>query len=255
MAGSGVFRRRCGRARRLGGTAHYAAAPRTATPFGRWRACRPRSYRARDIANRAGRRAAMRRRTHAVGLTLLELLAALAIAALLLVLLRAGLPRMDRRSRAARSRGGAGVRHGLRARRGDQAQQRRVNLCHQPTACSARAAGGWETGWLVYADDQRQRRARRRTRQSCASQGAARPGITVRGNRPVEDYVSYNAVGQTRMINGALQMGTFTVCRSGQKAVDVILANGGRVRVSRTGRRMPLNDRSAAANRPSSARP
>jgi len=29
-------------------------------------------------------------------------------------------------------------------------------------------------------------------------------------------------------------MGTFTVCRSGQKEVDVVLANGGRVRVDRT---------------------
>ena len=60
------------------------------------------------------------------------------------------------------------------------------------------------------------------------------PGITVRGNKPVRNYVSYMSFGQTRMTTGALQMGTFTVCRQGQKQVDVVLANGGRVRVNRT---------------------
>jgi hypothetical protein len=41
------------------------------------------------------------------------------------------------------------------------------------------------------------------------------------------------------MANGALQMGTFTVCRHGARAVDVVLANGGRVRVSRSGAACP----------------
>jgi uncharacterized protein YjhX (UPF0386 family) len=36
------------------------------------------------------------------------------------------------------------------------------------------------------------------------------------------------------MLNGALQMGTFTVCRSGQRALHVVLANSGRVRTERT---------------------
>jgi hypothetical protein len=36
------------------------------------------------------------------------------------------------------------------------------------------------------------------------------------------------------MLNGALQMGTFTLCRSGQRALRVVLANSGRVRTERT---------------------
>ena len=36
------------------------------------------------------------------------------------------------------------------------------------------------------------------------------------------------------MTNGALQMGTITVCRQGFNAVDIVLNNGGRVRVDRT---------------------
>jgi hypothetical protein len=34
-------------------------------------------------------------------------------------------------------------------------------------------------------------------------------------------------------------MGTFTVCRSGQRAVDVVLANSGRARIQKTGAMCP----------------
>ena len=183
-------------------------------------------------------RGPMRKRTHAVGLTLLELLAALAIAALLLVLsvpaYRAWIADLELRDRVEALVFAMGFARGEAIKR----NKGRVNLCHSADGVQCADSGGWETGWLVYADtndngelddDETVLRV----------QGAARPGITVRGNRPVEDYVSYNAVGQTRMINGALQMGTFTVCRSGQNAVDIILANGGRVRVDRTRRVCP----------------
>ena len=43
--------------------------------------------------------------------------------------------------------------------------------------------------------------------------------VTISANRPIEDYVSYTSLGHARMLNGALQMGTFTVCRRGQNAL------------------------------------
>ena len=58
-------------------------------------------------------------------------------------------------------------------------------------------------------------------------------------NRPLEEYVSYTDLGQARLLNGALQMGTFTVCRSGQLALHVVLANSGRVRIEKTDDRCP----------------
>ena len=65
----------------------------------------------------------------------------------------------------------------------------------------------------------------------------APPGISVSGNRPVDDYVSYTGLGEARMLNGALQMGTFTVCSPGQRALHVVLANTGRVRIEQTSER------------------
>jgi type IV fimbrial biogenesis protein FimT len=179
----------------------------------------------------------MCKRTQAGGLTLLELLAALAIAALLLLLsvpaYHAWIADLELRDRVEALVFAMGFARGEAIKRNG-----RVNLCHSADGARCATTGGWETGWLVYVDTNHNGDLDA-GEPVIRVQGAARPGITVRGNRPVEDYVSYNAVGQTRMANGALQMGTFTVCRSGQKAVDVILANGGRVRVNRTGRVCP----------------
>ena len=63
---------------------------------------------------------------------------------------------------------------------------------------------------------------------------AAPAGVTMAANGPLRHYVSYTSLGHARMLNGALQMGTFTVCRRGRPAVDVVLAHSGRVRIART---------------------
>jgi type IV fimbrial biogenesis protein FimT len=50
----------------------------------------------------------------------------------------------------------------------------------------------------------------------------------------VADYVSFTSLGHARRHDGALQMGSFTVCRAGEDALKVVLANSGRVRVDTT---------------------
>jgi type IV fimbrial biogenesis protein FimT len=59
-------------------------------------------------------------------------------------------------------------------------------------------------------------------------------GITIAGNRPIAEYVSYTPYGHARLLNGALQMGTFTVCRKGLTALQLVLANTGRPRIATT---------------------
>ena len=63
---------------------------------------------------------------------------------------------------------------------------------------------------------------------------AAATGITIAGNRPVGDYISFTSLGHARRHDGALQMGTFTICRRGQDTRKVVLANSGRVRIDVT---------------------
>jgi len=172
------------------------------------------------------------RRFAAPGLTLLELLTSLALGGILLMLgvpgYRAWVADLEMRDRIE-----ALVVTMSRARSEALKRQARVALCPSSDGRHCATSGRWEDGWIVFAD-QNDDGERDDDETIIAVEPSSRPGITIRGNKPVSDYVSYTSYGHTRMANGALQMGTLTVCRPGSKAVDVVLANGGRVRVDRT---------------------
>jgi type IV fimbrial biogenesis protein FimT len=109
----------------------------------------------------------------------------------------------------------------------------RVNLCKSADHRTCASAGDWAQGFVVYLDIDRDGQVDIGEAALRVGEAAA-PGITARGNRPIADYVSYTSLGTARLLNGGLQMGTLTVCRSGQKAVDVVLANSGRARIQKT---------------------
>jgi type IV fimbrial biogenesis protein FimT len=157
------------------------------------------------------------------GFTLLEVMLALAIAGIVLAL---GVPGLGSwmAQQELQDRADA-LLHALDLARSEAVKRgARVDVC--PSAGDCSAAAPWEGGWIVLADSARGTRSSSITRERRAS-----PGITIRGNRPVADYVSYTSLGHARRFDGALQMGTFTVCRPGQRARKVILANSGRARV------------------------
>lgn len=109
----------------------------------------------------------------------------------------------------------------------------RVNLCRTPDGVRCADGAGWEAGWLVHVDANRDGR-NADDEPVLRVEGAAAAGIHVRANRPVEDYVSFTSLGNARLPNGGLQMGTFTLCRRGLPARKVVLANSGRVRVEKS---------------------
>ncbi|MBS0319205.1 MAG: GspH/FimT family pseudopilin [Proteobacteria bacterium] len=114
----------------------------------------------------------------------------------------------------------------------------RVNVCKSVDQRRCGAPAGFEAGWIVYEDPGR-------TGQPGADGVLIRvrppsaAGVTIRGNRPVADLVSYTTWGHARTLTGALQIGTFTLCLSGQDALHVVLASTGRVRVEATSTRCP----------------
>jgi type IV fimbrial biogenesis protein FimT len=160
------------------------------------------------------------------GITLLELLVALAIAGIVLD----GLPQWGRwMARDLRDRADA-LLHALdRARSGPSSAASGWTFVLLPVA-NARVAGSMGRGWTIVAAPA----AGGDGGNVIAREPAARRGITIRGNRPVADYVSYTSLGHCRRIDGALQMGTFATCRTGHKLRKVILANSGRARVRQT---------------------
>jgi len=166
----------------------------------------------------------MRSATAIRGFTLLELMVTLAIAAIVFAL---GVPGLGSwmAEQELQSRADA-LLHALDRARGEAIKRGgRVDVCPGTGDCSAGAIP-WEGGWAIVSDA-----ARGSGAPAIARERRAPPGITVRGNRPVADYVSYTSMGHARRFDGALQMGTFTVCRPGHRARKVVLASSGRARL------------------------
>jgi type IV fimbrial biogenesis protein FimT len=173
----------------------------------------------------------------AAGFTLVEVLIGLAVAAGLLTMaagaLGAWIPRAQQRNQAE-----ALVQALHHARSEAIKRGHRVGLCPSADGATCDAAGRWELGWLLF-DDPDHDGDRRAGEAIVRVEARAGNGITVRGNRPVAGYVSFTAQGLARLASGALQMGTFTVCKPGLDTLEVVLANGGRPRVQEVPLRCP----------------
>jgi len=166
------------------------------------------------------------------GFTLVELLVVLAIGSLLLAVAAPAygdwIAGYQLRSHAEQLASSMNFARSEAIRRGN-----RVNLCPAADDRRCAEAAGWSTGWLVYVDANRDGRIGDDEPVLRVLHSTV-PGIRVQANRPLETYVSFNSLGGARLLNGGLQMGTFTVCRPGQNALKVVLANSGRVRLEKT---------------------
>ena len=172
------------------------------------------------------------RRAGAAGFTIVELIMALALAALLAA---AAVPAFQDWIGAYQLANYARNLAESMARARTEAIRRahRVNLCKSLDREQCADLGSWEGGFLMYVDINHDGRIDA-GEPVLGIEGRAPPGITITANGPLDDYVSYTSIGHARMLNGALQMGTLTVCRRGQRAQHVVLANSGRVRTERT---------------------
>jgi type IV fimbrial biogenesis protein FimT len=166
------------------------------------------------------------------GFTLVELLIALAVASLLAALVAPSW-REQLAAGELRERADALVAAMAQARSEAIKRGARVDLCPSADRSTCAPSGEWEAGWLAYPNEAAVD-PQGPVANAVVRDRGARAGITIRGNSPVAHYVSYTSLGHARRHDGALQMGTFTVCRHGSSAIKVVLANSGRARVDAT---------------------
>jgi type IV fimbrial biogenesis protein FimT len=173
-----------------------------------------------------------RPRRVARGVTLVELVIGLVILALLCAI---ALPeygawladsRVDNEARALA--GAMQVARSEAIKRGH-----RVNVCKSADLVTCASVGSWAAGFVVHRDVDRDGDVDA-GEAPLHVDGPAPRGVTVRANAPLDRYVSYTPFGHARLLNGALQMGTMRVCAPGRREVHVVLANSGRVRISRS---------------------
>ena len=166
------------------------------------------------------------------GFTLVELMMALALAAILLASAApnwgAFLATSEIRERSVALTRALGVARSEAIKRGT-----RVDLCPSTDRLRCAVSATWEAGWLMFVNEGNA--AQPASDAAILSRESPAPtGISIAANRPVGDYISFTSLGHARRHDGALQMGTFTICRRGQDARKVVLANSGRVRIDVT---------------------
>lgn len=176
----------------------------------------------------------MVRNTHTGGFTLIELMAVLALAALLQTL---AVPALSAVVEGVRIRSAAQSLHGsLQLARSEAIKRNaRVVVCKSAGGSACATAGGWERGWIVFHD--LNNNALLDSDEPVLSRQAGLPAaLRLTGNAQVKSYVSYTPLGVTQTASGAFQAGTWTVCWQSAGATtgrQVVIAGGGRVRLQK----------------------
>ena len=112
----------------------------------------------------------------------------------------------------------------------------RVVLCKSADGESCASSGGWEQGWIIFADANNN--AVRDASESIIRREAALSyGLSLTGNQSVATYVSFAPTGGTKLIGGGFQAGTLTICKhsfEGGEARQIVLNAVGRARAQKS---------------------
>lgn len=177
-------------------------------------------------------RIALRRRSSGFSLTELVLVSALSAA-----LLGLAIPSMSDMLQSQRIRSGVGsLVSALHFARSEAIKRNgRAVVCKSAAGSSCTKAGGWEQGWIVF-HDRNNNAVFDAGEPLIQQQGALADGLRMSGNQPVANYVSYSANGTAKLVSGAFQAGTITLCPlAGNKAEarKIVLSGTGRPRTYR----------------------
>jgi type IV fimbrial biogenesis protein FimT len=165
------------------------------------------------------------------GTTLLELMVVLAVAAILLMI---GVPSLASLASTSRLAGATNeMIASLYLARGEAIKRNgRAVVCPSASGTSCAGSGGWQQGWIVFHDA---------NNNAALDLGEAvilvrhqlPAGLGLTGNDHVSNYISYSPTGAAKMISGAFQAGTLTLCQESapEMARQIKISVTGRPRV------------------------
>ena len=164
------------------------------------------------------------------GFSLVELLVAVAIVAILAAI---ALPSMAALVRENRLSVAANALHGAVWMTRSEAikRNRRVTLCTSVDGGHCAEQVGWHSGWMIFEDGNANAQ-RDSGEQIIQLAGATSGQVQMIGNAPVRNYLSYIPSGTSRLVTGGLQMGTISVCAEGHGRKLIVSATG-RPRIER----------------------
>lgn len=107
----------------------------------------------------------------------------------------------------------------------------RVVVCASANGTACAGSGGWEQGWIIFADTDNDAAVDTGEEVLRAHEGLP-GGNTLTGNSSVALYVSYTADGFTRTTGGGLQMGSLVLCdyRGAGHGRGIVISSSGRAR-------------------------
>ncbi len=112
----------------------------------------------------------------------------------------------------------------------------RAVLCKSADGASCAATGGWEQGWISFHDANNN--GLHDPSETVVYREQSLPGgFRVTGNQNVARYVSYSPGGEARLLSGAFQAGTITLCHESAgptEARQIVINAVGRPRVLKT---------------------
>lgn len=149
-----------------------------------------------------------------LGYTLIELMAILAVASILVTI---GLPMMkvffDSNRMISNSND---LVAGLNIARSEAIKQQiRVTLCQSDDTASCTGSGQWEDGWIVFQDPNGNATVDGGERIMRLNAGIDGGQVTIRSNdvsNQIVNSVSFTSRGLPKALNGGSQSGTFRIC-------------------------------------------